>query len=273
MNKRLGLICVLSVLLVGCHKTDTIEIQKINETNQEIYSDLLVKETLSDNDSGVSNPNNNFVDLFLSEETIDVKSLEEDGVILEDVNDDSSDNLNPILAEYLSSNQLSEELYFRLKEEIDIKDFDFDHDGLTDYEEIEVYHSNPNLLSTSGDFYTDKYKVDNNMDLFTKYDMEWQKSSNFDDLYYLPGNAYSFLSKTPEIWENYLDDSSQFVVYVGFDFVGDIKFITNIPNDYKVEVLNTFDKTSAEIKAEYGEDYILIHTDKGYDKYLFTLIK
>jgi hypothetical protein len=47
---------------------------------------------------------------------------------------------------------------------------DSDHDGLTDKEEIEVYQSDPLKYSTSGDLYSDKYKVQNGMDLNAYYD-------------------------------------------------------------------------------------------------------
>ena len=55
---------------------------------------------------------------------------------------------------------------------------DTDYDGLTDKEEIETYHSDPLQASTSGDLFTDGYKVAHGMDLFTKYpydqEMEFQ---------------------------------------------------------------------------------------------------
>lgn len=47
---------------------------------------------------------------------------------------------------------------------------DSDGDGLTDKEEIEKYGTNPLLVSTSGDFYPDGYKVKNGMDLTKKTD-------------------------------------------------------------------------------------------------------
>ena len=49
---------------------------------------------------------------------------------------------------------------------------DSDHDGLTDEDELFKYDSDPAKMSTSGDFYSDKYKVDNNMDIHTKYDYD-----------------------------------------------------------------------------------------------------
>lgn len=49
---------------------------------------------------------------------------------------------------------------------------DTDMDGLTDKEEVETYHTDPTKASTSGDLYTDGYKVEHEMDLFTYYEYE-----------------------------------------------------------------------------------------------------
>jgi hypothetical protein len=48
---------------------------------------------------------------------------------------------------------------------------DSDHDGLTDKEEIEIYGTDPLKMSTSGDLYTDGYKVANGMDTDNVYEM------------------------------------------------------------------------------------------------------
>lgn len=60
---------------------------------------------------------------------------------------------------------------------------DTDGDGLTDKEEIEIYHSDPLLISTSGDGIPDSYKVQNNLDVKTKY--------NVDKVGYQGYNQYS----------------------------------------------------------------------------------
>lgn len=49
---------------------------------------------------------------------------------------------------------------------------DTDKDGLTDKEEIEIYGSDPLKVSTSGDMYSDGYKVEHEMDLNTYYDYQ-----------------------------------------------------------------------------------------------------
>lgn len=61
--------------------------------------------------------------------------------------------------------------YDKMKAGLDYRDgSDSDSDGLTDKEEIEKYHTDPLKASTSGDLYTDKYKVDNGMNTDKKYD-------------------------------------------------------------------------------------------------------
>ena len=38
---------------------------------------------------------------------------------------------------------------------------------------MRVYRNDPNRKSTSGDIYTDGYKIDYGMDLFTVYEQDW----------------------------------------------------------------------------------------------------
>ena len=61
--------------------------------------------------------------------------------------------------------------YDKLKVGLDYRDgSDTDGDGLTDKEEIEKYGTDPLKASTSGDLYSDKYKVEHDMDTSKKYD-------------------------------------------------------------------------------------------------------
>lgn len=46
---------------------------------------------------------------------------------------------------------------------------DSDGDGLTDEDEVNIYHSSPFLASTAGDAYTDGFKIENNMDVNSYY--------------------------------------------------------------------------------------------------------
>ncbi len=58
---------------------------------------------------------------------------------------------------------------------------DSDHDGLTDKEELEVYHSDPLKASTADDLYLDGYKVAHDMDVNTYYEYEGSRDVTFEE--------------------------------------------------------------------------------------------
>lgn len=61
---------------------------------------------------------------------------------------------------------------------LDIQDgSDTDQDGLTDKEEIEVYGTDPTKKSTSGDLYTDGYKIEHTLNVNEVYDYEGEKKA------------------------------------------------------------------------------------------------
>lgn len=65
--------------------------------------------------------------------------------------------------------------YDKLEMGLDYRDgSDTDFDGLTDKEEIEIYGTDPLQASTAGDLYSDGYKIEHEMDLFSfcEYDGE-----------------------------------------------------------------------------------------------------
>ncbi len=59
--------------------------------------------------------------------------------------------------------------YDKLIAGLDPDNSDTDHDGLEDVDELNIYHSDPTKMSTADDLYTDGYKVENGMDVNTKY--------------------------------------------------------------------------------------------------------
>ncbi len=69
---------------------------------------------------------------------------------------------------------------------------DSDHDGLTDKEEIEVYHTDPTAYSSAGDYYSDSYKIANGMDLDKKYDTPEEA---YD--YYIVGDDIKLVDPAP----------------------------------------------------------------------------
>ncbi len=58
---------------------------------------------------------------------------------------------------------------------------DSDHDGLTDKEEIEVYGTDPLSSSTTGDLYSDGYKVANDMDIDQKYEYAGDREFSYNE--------------------------------------------------------------------------------------------
>ena len=58
---------------------------------------------------------------------------------------------------------------------------DSDGDGLTDKEEIELYHSDPLKVSTAGDLYSDLYKVENGLDISTAYEYMGDRQFSYNN--------------------------------------------------------------------------------------------
>jgi len=72
---------------------------------------------------------------------------------------------------------------------------DSDLDGLTDKEEIEIHGSDPTLPSTSGDLYTDGYKIENGMDIHKYYEYEDPvpfEGNNCPEVILTAENAFDF---------------------------------------------------------------------------------
>lgn len=72
--------------------------------------------------------------------------------------------------------------YDKIQVGLDYRDeSDTDHDGLTDKDEIEVYGTDPLSSSTSGDLYSDGYKVSNNMDTTQKYEYSGDREFSYNE--------------------------------------------------------------------------------------------
>lgn len=103
---------------------------------------------------------------------------------------------------------------------------DTDYDGLTDKEEIETYHSDPFQASTSGDLFTDGYKVAHGMDLFTKYpydqEMEFQ-GNECQEIILEPKSPLDFYANIQDV-----TNSSEFTGYTTikayyiYNYAGDL---------------------------------------------------
>lgn len=99
------------------------------------------------------------------------------GGISRDVLLDTSDSV-PTEEDYIEGlkDQMSEipgmTKYDKYEMGLDPENDDTDGDGLTDNQELNIYHSDPLKQSTAGDLYSDKYKVDNDMDVNKAYEYE-----------------------------------------------------------------------------------------------------
>jgi lipoprotein-anchoring transpeptidase ErfK/SrfK len=61
-----------------------------------------------------------------------------------------------------------------------LKSMDSDHDGLSDYDEIYIYHTDPNNPDTDGDGYSDGLEVANGYDPNKNFDDKLQKEIDVD---------------------------------------------------------------------------------------------
>lgn len=150
---------------------------------------------------------------------------------------------------------------------------DTDGDGLSDKEEIEVYMSDATKKSTAGDLYTDKYKVDNDMDLFTFYDYEGDyeyqnvKVNNIIPVANTVDEAgisvtesrYSLEELTKEVGKEVYQAyhiSSEYHIPVKVDLSDILK-----ENDIKIEDITVI---NCEVANHYSEDNLYRHEDAKF---------
>lgn len=276
---KLLLLSISLFTLLGCSRKDeTVEVEsEINSLdnnialesseNYDIYEEIDVID-LPDNDSGIKNPQSNFKELFgdnSEDETLPEDYLVIDGEmgLIYRYGDDYE-----LLMEYENASYLTDELYQKMKEK-GYGYYDFDNDGLTDEEEIEKYNSNPNKVSTSGDSYSDSYKVKNNLDINKVYEIEWMQVDDNLKVYSesVLGGSFAY----PGITYNYLDVENLILFDIGMLFEGDVRVKLNTELDLsniQVETYNTWNVTHAPIEYEIDNNEICFHIDMGYDKYL-----
>lgn len=96
---------------------------------------------------------------------------------------------------------------------------DSDNDGLSDKDEVEVYKSNPTSKSTAGDLYTDGYKVENGMDLFTAYDYEGEivlEADTCEEVTFAVTEIDDLLSVSESFDAGFASDRAGFKVYKAY---------------------------------------------------------
>ena len=120
---------------------------------------------------------------------------------------------------------------------------DSDSDGLTDKEEIEVYHSDPLKKSTSGDLYSDYYKVKHDMDIDKEYEYEGEPEFPYNKCKEVTLEADSIYDLNAEVTTFSSADVEDFDVLIAYEvnsYVGDMTVdLSNIlkKNDVSAEDL------------------------------------
>jgi hypothetical protein len=154
--------------------------------------------------------------------------------------------------------------YDKMKSGLDYRDgSDSDSDGLTDKEEIEKYHTDPLKASTSGDLYTDKYKVDNGMNIDKKYDYKEKIEYKRNQCKEVSLNAKTPTDLSADISDIKADaDLSDF----GISKIYAAYRIYNYGSDIKIDVSEICKKNSikaSDIRVYFSEGDFIV---KGYTK-------
>ena len=109
---------------------------------------------------------------------------------------------------------------------------DSDNDGLSDKDEVELYKSNPTSKSTAGDLYTDGYKVENGMDLFTAYEYEQEielEADTCEEVTFTVTEIDDLLSVSESFDAGFASDRVDFKVYKAYK-------IYNNNNDVNIDL-------------------------------------
>jgi hypothetical protein len=274
----LATLCIMS--LSACSKKDVItatesveETTSVAETTEDysVDNDNIMVDDFASNDSGIKNPQNNFREEF---GWTDVESTSGSGMLtgmpseqdrMKEIYGDNYD----LIVEYEAKKygNLSDDLITRLHEKG--FDYDSDSDGLLDYDEITIYHSNPNKKSTSGDVYSDGYKVGHNMDINSVNESTWVEVDDLVSMY--PESANAYTCATYDLNDSYLKAENLYLLEVSMYYEGKIRVDLsklNLKNPV-VEVYNIYDVTHKAISVEgVGNGVVEFHIDKGYNDYL-----
>lgn len=158
-------------------------------------------------------------------------------------------------ADYDSDGILNED---ELLSGLDPNASDSDGDGLSDADERNIYHTDPTKYSTSGDGYSDAYKIVNGMDINAVYEFEPISCADNNAITLIPkeeGDAEKYVYKENKSVPNDFQDSciESFTLY---SFEGDIVYTINNAENYAVYSYHMFDTTLHRIECTYTDNAI-----------------
>lgn len=184
-------------------------------------------------------------------------------------------------------------MYEKAEKGLDYRDgSDSDGDGLTDKEEIEIYGTNPLKASTSGDLYTDAYKIANNMDTQVKHEYSGDLEFSYNECKEVSLDAASatdFFAVVEDYTGRYsLSD-------YGIDEVYKTYFLYNFSGSFSIDLSGVFRKNdidesdidvfilnsaflednTAELKScdyEIKEDVITLDYEFSSDGYYYVFV-
>lgn len=141
---------------------------------------------------------------------------------------------------------------------LNISVLDSDGDGLNDADEINIFKSNPLRYSTSGDIYSDGYKVKNGYDINVKYDTFRTIETSNKNLQLEGNDAYDmnayYKEYTGTIPSGYYLGHQPFKV---FSFNGEANLTMDDPNNYEVVSYDTVNKKVRNIKSRVEENNLV----------------
>lgn len=123
---------------------------------------------------------------------------------------------------------------------------DSDSDGLTDQEELEVYHTDPLKMSTADDLYTDGYKVNHNMDPLKYYEYEGEIRFDLNECQEIILSAErpsDFNTVVQDDTDKYSLEqygiSPMYKAYTIYNYYGTLSIdLTNVFNEYDISFSN-----------------------------------
>lgn len=160
---------------------------------------------------------------------------------------------------------------------LDPENPDTDGDGLSDEEEINEYHSDPLKQSTAGDLYSDKYKIENGMDVNVKYPFEGEiifKYNQCSEIKFVANKIEDTYAVAEELsLANVPDDLEVLKAYRIYNYSNKLSIdLTDVLEINNVQLSNigiyeyTLGGGAEQLKYKYENNCITLKKDLDYNE-------
>lgn len=142
---------------------------------------------------------------------------------------------------------------------------DTDGDGLSDIDEINIYHTDPTKYSTSGDGYSDAYKIVNNMSVNEKHPFSPITLTDNKSVTLIPKEAgdaekyvYKENSSLPSVFKDDNNKDAEACVdsFTLYSFNGEINYDIENAKEYIVYTIPMFETSIKKIDCKYTDNSI-----------------